>query len=239
MNFLLPALLLPLSVFAQTTRQTLVIANSKKIFYVLSSDKDIKEGPYAEYNNFGNRLICEGFYKNNQKDSLWKYYSFSNKIAETGFYKDDKKTGLWVVYNSKDKLEIQYDYTNHKLISYRPDSTISITEEVVNGQDTIKKPLDQPAIYMDGFARVSAQNIRYPAKAREDDIQGKVLIAFTVDALGGVSNFRVKKGIGGGCDEEALRVIKLMDGDWLPGIVNGKPVTIECTIPVSFTLKSR
>jgi TonB family protein len=80
--------------------------------------------------------------------------------------------------------------------------------------------------------------LRYPAKAREDNIQGKVIIAFIIDENGKVSNFSVKKGIGGGCDEEALKAIKNIDGDWLPALLNGKAVAVECQVPVSFTLSN-
>lgn len=226
---------------AQTTRQTEVSANFKKVYHVLKSDKSIKEGSYTEYNHFRNRLVCEGFYKNNLKDSLWKYYDFSSKVAETGYYKSGKKTGIWTVNNFKGKPEITYDYSNKKLLTYNPVQPNAIVQQVISGHDTLNVKFDQPAIYMDGvtgFYRILAQNIRYPAKAREDNIQGSVFIAFTVDSVGMVSNFRVKKSIGGGCDEEALRVVKMIDGDWLPAVLNGKPVTVEYAIPVSFTLSN-
>ena len=47
----------------------------------------------------------------------------------------------------------------------------------------------------------------------------------------------IKKRIGGGCDQEALRVLELVKGDWLPGMLNGKPVKVEFEMPFSFTLQ--
>ncbi|HWZ02249.1 MAG TPA: TonB family protein [Mucilaginibacter sp.] len=241
-TLLLLAVLMSSMLYAQTRRQTEESGNLAKVYHVLKSDKSIKEGAYTEHSIFGHWLICEGFYKNNLKDSLWKYYNFSNKVAETGYYKSGKKTGIWTANNFKGEPEITYDYTNKKLILYNPDPSSEIKQEVINGHDTVNVKLDQPAIYLDGITRFSitlAENIRYPAKARETNIQGKVLIAFTVDSLGLASNFRVKNGIGGGCDEEALRAVKLIEGDWLPAILNGKPVTVEVDMPVNFTLETR
>jgi protein TonB len=81
-----------------------------------------------------------------------------------------------------------------------------------------------------------ADKLRYPAEAKEKNIQGKVIIAFTIDTNGSVSNYVIKKRIGGGCDEEALRVVQLVTGEWLPGMLNGKPVKVEFEMPFSFAL---
>ncbi|MBL7905987.1 MAG: M56 family metallopeptidase [Bacteroidales bacterium] len=78
-------------------------------------------------------------------------------------------------------------------------------------------------------------NISYPTIAREKNIQGTVYFRVIIDEEGKVTNPSIEKGIGGGCDEEVLRVVKMMP-DWNPGNVNGKPVSVEMMIPVSFTL---
>ena len=80
------------------------------------------------------------------------------------------------------------------------------------------------------------KNVQYPAMARENDIQGKVYISFAVDAKGNITKATVKRGIGGGCDEEALRVVKSMP-KWNPGKQRNKPVSVWCTLPVNFGLK--
>ena len=78
-----------------------------------------------------------------------------------------------------------------------------------------------------------AQNICYPRDALENSIQGRVFVNFIVEPNGSVSNVKVLKGIGSGCDEEAMRVIKDMP-KWNPGKHRGKIVRVECTVPVSF-----
>ncbi len=81
-----------------------------------------------------------------------------------------------------------------------------------------------------------AKHIKYPPLAKESGIQGKVFINFVVEPDGSVSNVKVLRGIGGGCDEEAVRVVKNMP-KWKPGMQRGKPVRVSFTLPVRFTLQ--
>ena len=85
------------------------------------------------------------------------------------------------------------------------------------------------------LAMFIASRLRYPAKARENRIQGKVYISFVIEKNGSLSEFKVIKGIGSGCDEEAIRVLKLSP-NWKPGAVKGSPVRTSYILPVSFQL---
>lgn len=78
-------------------------------------------------------------------------------------------------------------------------------------------------------------NIKYPQMARESNIQGTVYVTFVVERDGRVTDVRVLRGIGGGCDEEAIRVIKAMP-KWNPGKQRGKPVRVQFNMPIKFTL---
>lgn len=82
-----------------------------------------------------------------------------------------------------------------------------------------------------------AKNLVYPQKAQESGISGTVYVSFKVDAKGHISAIKILRGIGYGCDEEAIRVIKLTSGKWKPGIQNGKPCSVLMTIPIIFTTK--
>ncbi|MDY0085276.1 MAG: TonB family protein [Bacteroidales bacterium] len=81
-----------------------------------------------------------------------------------------------------------------------------------------------------------AKNIKYPAMARESGIQGRVFVNFVVEPDGSVSNVKVLRGIGGGCDEEAVRVVEAMP-KWTPGRQRGKAVRVSFNLPVRFTLQ--
>ena len=79
------------------------------------------------------------------------------------------------------------------------------------------------------------RNIHYPKAAREASISGTVFIGFVVDSRGRIGHVRVLRGIGGGCDEEAVRVISIMP-DWFPGKQAGKACSVRCTLPIKFTM---
>ncbi len=81
-----------------------------------------------------------------------------------------------------------------------------------------------------------AKNIKYPQMARETGISGTVYVRFVVEKDGSVSQVRIARGIGGGCDEEAMRVVKSMP-KWKPGRQRGKPVRVNFTLPVKFVLQ--
>lgn len=79
-------------------------------------------------------------------------------------------------------------------------------------------------------------NIKYPQLALQNKIQGKVYISFIVEKNGSLSNIKVLQGIGAGCDEEALRVTKLMP-KWKAGKTQGHEVRVVITMPVNFVLQ--
>ncbi len=80
------------------------------------------------------------------------------------------------------------------------------------------------------------KNIKYPTLAKESGIQGTVYVTFVVEKDGSVSNVKVLRGIGGGCDEEAIRVVKSMPR-WTPGKQRGKPVKVQYNLPCRFVLQ--
>jgi protein TonB len=73
----------------------------------------------------------------------------------------------------------------------------------------------------------------YPQLAIENDIQGTVYTTFVIEKDGSVTNVQVLRGIGGGCNEEAIRLIKSMP-KWLPGRQSGQPVRVQYSLPVRF-----
>jgi len=81
-----------------------------------------------------------------------------------------------------------------------------------------------------------ATNIVYPQQATENGIQGTVYVSFVVDSKGNVTDVKILRGIGGGCDEEALRVVKMMP-KWHPGKQNGKQVRVLFNMPIYFKLQ--
>ena len=79
------------------------------------------------------------------------------------------------------------------------------------------------------------ENIEYPRMAREAGISGIVYLSFVVGTDGKLSDISVLRGVGGGCTEEAIRVVKAMPA-WKPGIQRSKAVKVKMTLPISFKL---
>jgi periplasmic protein TonB len=78
--------------------------------------------------------------------------------------------------------------------------------------------------------------IKYPEEAKELGIQGKVFVNFVVEPDGSISEVKLIRGIGGGCDEEAIRVVRAMP-KWIPGKQRGVPVRVFFNLPIKFTLQ--
>lgn len=76
-------------------------------------------------------------------------------------------------------------------------------------------------------------NVRHPREAAENGVSGLVYVRFVVEKNGKITNPKLLKGIGSGCDEEAIRVIAMMP-NWKPGAHNGKVVRCYHTLPIAF-----
>ncbi len=88
---------------------------------------------------------------------------------------------------------------------------------------------------MPALSQYVTGELRYPKEARERNIEGLVLVGFVVERDGSISQANVLRGIGGGCDEEALRVVARMPA-WKPGQQGGTPVRVRYTLPLRFKL---
>lgn len=86
------------------------------------------------------------------------------------------------------------------------------------------------------FYRYIAQHLHYPAKARKEGITGKVVLQFIVEKDGSLTNIKVLSGIEGGCNEEAVRVLRNAP-HWKPGKQRGRPIKVRRTLPIVFKFK--
>lgn len=116
---------------------------------------------------------------------------------------------------------------------------------IETGSTTIVTPapfatfVEEMPTYVGGeeaMIRYLSNNINYPANARENGIEGKVIVSFVVQTDGSISMIELKKGIGFGCDDEALRVIAAMP-KWNVGRQNGKLMAVKMVLPIYFKLQ--
>lgn len=89
---------------------------------------------------------------------------------------------------------------------------------------------------MDSMYAFIQKNLIYPEKAKAEGIEGRVFITFTIEKDGSVSNVKILRGIGGGCDEAAKEVVEKMP-KWKPGKQRGKPVRFQFNLPIKFELE--
>jgi protein TonB len=88
---------------------------------------------------------------------------------------------------------------------------------------------------MDSFLKYVSKNLKYPAQARRMGVEGKVFVQFVVEKDGSITDIKVVKGIGAGCDEEAVRVLENAP-KWKPGKQRGRPVKQRIVLPIVFKL---
>jgi periplasmic protein TonB len=110
-----------------------------------------------------------------------------------------------------------------------------VEEEVAEEIFTIVEDQPQPKGGMAAFYEYVGKNLKYPAQARRMGIEGKVFVEFVVDKDGTITDVKAIKGIGAGCDEEAIRVIQLAP-KWSPGKQRGRPVKVRMILPITFKL---
>jgi TonB family protein len=120
-----------------------------------------------------------------------------------------------------------------------------ISPALMNEVKTIKKDTtnildaveENPAFVdggMNGFAKFLQKNLQYPQEAQKANITGKIYTEFVVNTDGSATNFTTLKGIGYGCDEEAIRVLKL--AKWIPGKQSGQIVRCKFVVPIYFQI---
>lgn len=148
-------------------------------------------------------------------------------------------TQIEIVKNDEvveDKLDINAEVEQNEVIE---DYVAPEVEEEEIKEEEIFVIVEEMPSFPGGDVKMMeylAKNIKYPQMARESGIQGRVFINFVVEPDGHVSNVKVIRGIGGGCDEEAVRVVKAMP-KWKAGKQRGKAVRVSYNLPVNFRLQ--
>ena len=118
------------------------------------------------------------------------------------------------------------------------DTSVQSVEKAHSIEDVTFTVVEKAPVFPGGMEKLFqylTNNVEYPQVAKEKGIQGRVFVNFIVDNDGSVDSVKVLKGIGGGCDEEAIRVVAAMP-NWEPGMQRGKPVRVSYNLPVKFTL---
>jgi len=160
---------------------------------------------------------------------------------QKGTLEKGRKVGLWQYYGytTTGTLTVVqvYDHSINKLLYFRPMATTTYHTEVKPGEWRYVQP-DQPPLFIGGTEAILVymSQLVYSHDAQERMLEGKVVVSFHIDTLGRVSNYRLAKGIGLLCDEEAMRVAKIIPQTWVPARIGSHAVAVEYELPFTFRL---
>lgn len=138
--------------------------------------------------------------------------------------------------STKETVEKEIEYIEKVIAGEDPNSE---TVEVIEEKSEVFSIVEEMPIYNGGekaLFEYLSKSLKYPDEALEKGIQGTVYISFVINETGEVTSIRPIRVIGGGCEEEAVRVVKKMP-NWIPGKQGGKLVSTAYTLPIRFTLE--
>ncbi len=185
---------------------------AREVFYVLKSNPEIRHGAY--------------------QNSL-------PGLLEKGQYDNGKKVGEWEFSTPQGVVQI-IDFSADKVIYNKPSEGVLKTW-ILDDNGAILKETEVKPIFIGGDAKLYINMlhcVRYPRRAQESNIQGQVFVSAVITKEGKMIDEQVESGPGHGTNEEALRVFKLIPDEWLPYLVEGKPVNVKIQMAISFFLSN-
>lgn len=230
----------------------------KLLLEALNSEKDFRNrnGLFTYYHENGQKR-SEGVYKNNKEKGEWKWMYSDGKISEIGYF-DDKgnKTGYWKGYYESGALEYEGNYLDNKQEGhwkwYYENGSICADAHFISGQQQQlnyykedgslfagEKVVFKKASFKGGeeaLQKYIAENLKYPKAALEQGIEGKLLLFFYVERDGKIREIIVTNHLGGGCEEEAERVVRSMP-EWEPAESYNHKIRMPYILPIEFSLK--
>lgn len=132
--------------------------------------------------------------------------------------------------------------THNEVVTTPPTTELLAEASIItppnNADEVVETPPSFHASNPSALEDYLKHNLVYPPEAKQKKVEGIVLVGFLIDPTGQIQQPSIKKGIGAGCDEEALRLIKNMP-KWEPGMQNNQAITSEYTLPILFTLPKK
>jgi TonB family protein len=194
-----------------------------------------REGPLTVMTASG-AVKLTGQYKNGAPSGHWQIQG--KKVTTVDFNTDRKKPNLTL-----DSLENQLarkeafhtsEYIRKK--DYPEIRSLISKPRFTHDTDAVYSVVEAQAEFPGGMqvlGQFLGAFLKYPEEALKNNVKGKVIIGFTIAEDGALTDFKVLQSLGYGCDEEAIRVLKLLP-DWEPGYQSGKNVKSQFSLPITF-----
>lgn len=233
-----------------TSHRIAVVDTAKKIFTGKSIDiwddgtinlelrydaDGVRDGEFKLFNQ-GGELRLVGQFAKGKKTGTWQVHD--RKVKSLDFDKG-RAMSHWVIDSleacliKKERFDLSPYVRRHDYPEILPLIALSAISVVGNEVFTIVEDPPQFPGGMQVLGQFITTLIQYPEEALKNNVKGLVVIEFTIKEDGTTMDHKVIKGIGYGCDEEAIRVIKLLP-DWRPGYQRSKAVRTRYQLPISF-----
>ena len=192
---------------------------------------NIREGEWLENDS-------KGKYINGKKEGKWLRFN-KDIVREEIYYLNNELHGEQTLYDSLGQIESMTTYENGTIIKSTVDTLLAKNEimprysgcEDFDGSNKEKKDCSDQKLLQYIY-----KNIKYPKKARKQEIEGNALVKFVIYEDGTINDIEVLRGLNKEIKEECYKLINNMSS-WVPGYKDGKPVKVHFTIPIKFRLE--
>jgi len=168
------------------------------------------------------------------KEGKCTFYDENGLKSSQGMYRNNKFHGRWVQWSNHGQDSVVTEYVDGNKLS----STATIQAGNEEKVFTIVEEMPEFPGGETEMLNYLAKNIKYPAAALGDNIQGRVYISFVVDTEGNIRDAKVIRSVRQDLDDAALKVVNEMP-QWKPGYQNGKPVLVAFNLPINFHLNEK
>lgn len=200
------------------------------VLFIIISSSLFSQTPYRKkvYHKTTKFLVEEYDTTDSLSTSKIGYYARYNaqngKMIKTGSFKENARTGIWSFYDDSAKLNYKYNYTSGMVLFSKPDTLARFFLKMANVDTNFYDGLESIPEFVGGPGELRdflQGNLRYPAIAKDNEIEGYVIASFFIGSNGFPETPKIIKSIGYGCEEEVLRVVKIMPR-WMPARRQGE-----------------
>jgi len=238
--------------------ETLIYREGKSMTWAVNGKKSsegmyqngMKIGEWKYFDKDTDNLIQLNNYQNGKKNGICKYYFDSGELSSEYTYQNGEMNGIYKKYKKGGVLYEEGMYQNGEIVGEEMEEEVEEEEagkfKVVEqmpmfpGCEEIADIKERKPCADRKMLEFIYKSLMYPPIARENGIEGMVVVGFVVEKDGTLDNIQMTKNIGGLTEYDAFRVVNLMnttEPKWAPGLQNDKPVKVHFNLPIKFRLE--